>query len=132
MKAISTKTSKGLQVGSKIKCVDNTGAKEVQIISVQGFKGIRRRNPRAGVADVVTCAITKGNQKIMHEVSKAVIVRQRKEYKRPSGIRVAFNDNAAILVQDDYEPKGKEIRGAIAKEVVERFPTIGKIASIII
>ena len=63
---------------------------------------------------------------------RAVIIRQRKEYRRPSGMRVSFEDNAAVLVDDKNEPKGSLIKGPVAKEVVERFPTISKVASIIV
>lgn len=132
MKAISTKITKGVQVGSLLKCIDNTGAKELGIIAVKGFKGVKGRVPKAGIGEIVICSVKKGNQKIKHEVVKAVIVRQKNEYRRPSGIRIKFSDNAAILVDDKFEPRGREIKGIIAKEVVERFPTIGKIASSII
>ena len=65
----------------------------------------------------------------MHQVFDAVIVRQKKEYQRPSGMRVAFEDNAAVLVEENMLPKGSVTRGPIAKEVVQRFSPIGKIAS---
>ncbi len=132
MKAISTRTTKGVMVGSRLKCIDNTGAKQLEVIAVRGFKGIRKRIPRAGVGDVVVCSVKAGNQKIKHEVVRAVVVRQARPYKRASGINVQFSDNAAVLVQENFEPRGKEIKGAVAKEVVERFPAIGKIASIIV
>lgn len=61
-----------------------------------------------------------------------MIVRQRAEYRRKSGMRVSFEDNAAVIVDDNFEPKGTEIKGPIAKEVVERFNAIGKIASIVV
>ncbi|MBW6451817.1 MAG: uL14 family ribosomal protein [DPANN group archaeon] len=132
MKGISTKTVKGLKVGSALKCIDNTGAKMLEIISVRGYRGVRGRQPKAGVGDVVVCAVKKGNQKIAHEVVKAVIVTQRAEYRRSNGIRIKFAENTAILLQDTLEPRGKEIKGIVAKEVVERFPAVGKIARIII
>jgi len=62
----------------------------------------------------------------------AVIVRQRKEFRRPDGLRVKFEDNAAVLINEKLEPRGSEIKGSIAKEVVERFPAIGKIATIVV
>ena len=68
-----------------------------------------------------------------HQVVTAVIVRQRKEYKRADGTRVKFDDNAAIIVDaKTKDPQGTEIRTVIAKEVVERFTSIGKIASIVL
>lgn len=132
MKGITTKPTRGIQVGSELKCIDNSGAKTLEVISVRGFRGIRRRIPRAGVADVVTCSVKKGNEKIVHEVVRAIIVSQRKEYRRANGIRIKFAENCAVLVQENFEPRGKEIKGIIAKEVVERFPAIGKIAATVI
>lgn len=132
LKAISTKVTKGINIGARLNCIDNTGAKQLEVISVKGYKGIRRRTPNAGVGHVVICAVKKGNQKIMHEIVKAVIVRQRRPYRRPNGIHIKFDDNAAVLIDDKLEPRGKDIKGAVAKEVVERFPTIGKISRIII
>ena len=128
MKAISINPTDGLQVGSNVGCIDNTGAKELQIIAVIGYKGIRSRVPKAGVGDVVVCSVKKGSQKLMHEVVRAVIVRQRMPYRRASGIRVKFEDNAAVILDEKNEPKGKEIKGVVAKECVERFSTVGKIA----
>ena len=73
-----------------------------------------------------------GSEKVVHQVHKAVIVRQVKEYKRPNGMSISFEDNAAVLVDDEGNPKGSIIKGPIAREVVERFQTIGKIASIVV
>lgn len=128
MKPISVRMTKGLQSGSYLKCIDNTGAKELKIISVLRYGGVRKRHPKAGVGDIVICSVTKGNQKIMHEVVKAVVVRQSCEYRRPNGVHIKFEDNAAVIVDDRNDPKGKEIKSVIAKEVVERFSTIGKVA----
>lgn len=132
MKAIPTKVSKALPVGAIIKCADNTGAKELQIISVKGFKGTRRTKPAAGVADFVTCRVYKGEEKVRKEIHKAVIIRQRKPYRRPDGMMISFEDNAAVLVSDKGEARGSTIKGPVAKEAVHRFPTIGKIASTVV
>ncbi len=133
MKGISSKVTKNLLVGSRMNCADNSGAKELEIISVRGFKGKRRTKPHAGVASLVRCRVRRGNEKVRHEIFHAVIIRQRKEYRRPDGMRISFEDNAAVIVTDEKgEPKGTLIRGPVAKEVVERFPIIGKQASIIV
>src|SRR3989344_6386998 len=132
MKAISITPTEGLQVGSQINCIDNTGAKVLEIISVMNYRGTRKRLPAAGVGDVVMCAVKKGTQKMVHEVVKALIVRQKRAYRRPSGIRIKFEDNAAVLIDDKEEPKGKEIKGVVAKECVERFSVVGKIARAVI
>ncbi len=132
MKTISTKVTKGIRIGTLLNCIDNTGAKKIEVISVKGFKGTRRKTPQAGIGHVVICTVKKGNQKIMHEIVKAVVVRQKMPYRRPNGTHIKFDDNAAVLVDDKLEPRGKDIKGAVAKEVVERFPTVGKISKIII
>ena len=132
MKAISAKVTKSLRVGSKLNCADNTGAKILQIIAVRGYKGKRRTKPSAGVADVVVCRVYKGTEKVRHQVFKAVVIRQKKEWRRANGIRISFEDNAAIIVDDKFMPKGSLIKGPVAKEVVERFPAIGKLASMIV
>jgi large subunit ribosomal protein L14 len=132
MKAISTKVTKGLPVGATLICADNSGAKVLQIISVRGYKGIRRTKPSGGIASQVNCKVLKGNEKVRHEVHKAVIIRQRKEYRRSDGKRISFEDNAAALVNEKFEPIGSTIKGPVAKEVVERFPALGKIANIVV
>lgn len=132
MKAVKARITKALNVGSYINCSDNTGAKLLQIISVLGYKGVRRRYPKAGVGDVVKCTVKEGDVKIRKQVVNAVIIRQKAEYRRASGIRIKFEDNAAVIVDEKYEPKGSAIRGPVAREVVERFYGIGKIASMVV
>jgi large subunit ribosomal protein L14 len=132
MKAMSSKAVKAIPKGAIINCADNTGAKKLQIIAVMGYKGIRRALPRAGVGSLVLCRVYKGSEKVRHEKLKAVIIRQKKEYKRPDGMSVSFEDNAAIVVDDKLTPKGSLIKGPVAKEVVERFSAIGKVANIVV
>ncbi len=132
MKGIRSKITKGLNVGSYVNCVDNSGATILKIIGVYGYKGKRKRMPKAGLADMVRVSVVEGIPKLKHQKYWAVIVRQRKEFRRVDGLRVKFEDNAAILVNEEGEPTGTEIKGPIAKEVVERFSAIGKIASIVV
>ncbi len=133
MRGVSARVTKSIQLGTRLKCIDNSGVKVLEVIAVRGYKGTKRRLPKAGVGDVVVCRVVKGEEKWRKKVVYAVIVRQRKEYRRLTGERIKFEDNAAVLVnKDTFEPIGTEIRGAIAREVVERFPAIGKIASIVV
>ena len=133
MKAVSASVSKPVQLKTKLLCVDNSGAKELELVAVKTYKGRLRRLQKAGVGDVIICSVKKGKEKMRHEMVYAVIVRQRYPYIRPDGTRVKFQDNAAILVNPkNFEPQGTEIRSVIAKEVVERFSAIGKIASIVL
>jgi len=131
-KGVKARITKALNVGSYVSCVDNTGAKLLQIISVRGYKGSKRRQPRAGVGDVVNCSVKEGDVKIRKQVVTAVLIRQRAEYRRKEGIRIKFEDNAAVLINEDFEPRGTQIKGPVAREVVERFPAVGKIASIVV
>jgi len=132
MKAVRARITKGLPQTSDIVCADNSGAKIVRIISVMGYKGVRRRMPSAGIGDMIKVAIKTGDVKVRHTMSNAVIIRQRAEYRRSDGLHVSFEDNACILTDDMGAPKGTEIKGPVAKEAVERFSTIGKIASIVV
>jgi len=132
MKAVKARITKGIPVGSYINCADNTGAKLLQVISVKGYKGVRRRRPSAGVADLVKVTVKEGDVKIRHQIFDAVIIRQKKEYRRKNGLRVAFEDNAAVLVTEEGEPKGTQIKGPVAKEAVERFTAIGKICTMVV
>jgi len=132
MKAISASITKGMQPGTFVKCIDNTGADLLQIIAVKGYKGVKRRRAKCGVGDVIVAAVKKGVPKMRHEVVEAVIVRQVKEYRRRNGLRICFEDNAAVLINERCEPRGTRLKGPIAKEAVERFSTVGKIASTIV
>jgi len=132
MKAIKSNVTKAIPVGAYIECADNTGAKKLQVISVFTYKGVRRRKPAAGVADLVNCTVKEGTVKWRKQIVRAVIIRQKKEFRRSDGLRVKFEDNAAIMVNEKEEPVGTQIKGPIAKEVVEKYMSIGKIASIVV
>ena len=132
MKAVRANITKALNVGSNLVCADNTGAKIIQIISVFGYKGVKRRQPKAGVGNVVKCTVKAGDVKIRKQVVNAVIIRQKAEYRRRDGLRISFEDNAAVIVDDKFEPKATAVKGPVAKEAVERFSGIGKIASIVV
>lgn len=128
MKPIGSNITRTLDKGAELTCADNSGAKKLEIIGVKARKGRRGRRVKAGVGDQVTVKILKGDQEVKHQVFDAVVVRQSKEFQRPTGRRVEFEDNAAVLVEEGI-PKGSVTRGPIAKEVVQRYSPIGKIAS---
>ena len=132
MKGIKATAKRGLNVGSQILCIDNTGAKIIEIISVMGYKGRRRRQPSAGIAGKVKASVKEGDIKIRKQVVHAVIVRQKKEFRRRDGMRVKFEDNAAVLIDEEGVPRGTEVKGPVAREAIERFSGIGKIASIVV
>jgi len=126
------KRSRGLPVGAYIKCADNTGAKELKIIQVVGYKGRLRRIPAAGVGDMVVVSVKKGKPDMRKKIFRAVIVRQRKPYRRADGTWIQFEDNAAVIVTETGEMKGSAIRGPVAREAAERWPRIASAASIIV
>lgn len=132
MLGVASTIPRSLQIGAQLTVADNTGARIFEIITVKGYRGVRRRRAAAGIGDLVIGTARKGKPEIMHQVLKAVIIRQRKEYKRPDGTRVKFADNACILVDDEGKPKGTEIKGPVAKEVLERWKKIGANAKIVI
>lgn len=134
MKAIRKSNTRGLPIGARIDVVDNSGAREVKIISVKGYKTVKRMLECAGVGDMVTANVTKGKPDMKHTVVRCVIVRQKQEYKRPDGTTIKFESNGAVVLKDEKGsgPKGTIIKGAIAKEVGERFPAVARIASVVV
>jgi large subunit ribosomal protein L14 len=126
------KISRGLPMGSMLKCADNTGARELRLVQVMGYKGKLRRYPSAAVGDKITVSVRHGTPDMRKKIFQAVIVRQRKPYRRADGVWVQFEDNAAVIITPDGEMKGSEIRGPVAKEAAERWPRIASAASIII
>ncbi len=132
MKAITSNVTRVLPIGARLQCIDNTGAREVEIVSVKGYKGVRRRLATAGVGDMIIISVKKGTVDMRKEVMTAVVVRQKKEYRRADGLRVKFEDNAAVIISPEGTLKGSEIRGPVAKEAAERWPSIGSAASTIV
>lgn len=133
MKANRSWVTRALPVGAEVETCDNSGAKIIQIISVTGHKTVRRRLSAAGVGDLVTASVVKGKPDMRKQVVQAIIVRQKKEYRRPDGLRVKFEDNAAIVLKDEKgNPKGTIFKGPIAKEATERWPAVAKLASIVV
>jgi large subunit ribosomal protein L14 len=133
MKGVAARLTKGLNVGSKIFASDNSGARIVRIANVMGGKTKRGRQQYAKIGDWVKVSVREGDPKIVGEVFDAVIIRQKKPYRRKTGERVAFTDNAAALLKDNKgNPKGTQIKGPIAKEAAERWPFLAKISKYIL
>jgi large subunit ribosomal protein L14 len=122
----------GIQVTTKVTVADNSGAKEAIIIGVYGYKGTLRRVPFANVSDLVMVSVRKGTPEVRKQKFKAVIIRQRRPYRRADGTWIAFEDNAVVIVNPDGTPKGTEIHGPVAKEAAERWPKIASLATFII
>jgi large subunit ribosomal protein L14 len=132
MKGIAGRVMRGLPVGARLTCIDNTGAKIVQIMMTVKIHGVHRRTPAAGVGDLVIVTVKKGATEMRRQILKAVIVRQRRPFRRPDGLMVQFEDNAAVLVTDTGETKGTMIKGPVAIEAAERWPKIAALAATIL
>ncbi|MCD6511961.1 MAG: 50S ribosomal protein L14 [Thaumarchaeota archaeon] len=124
--------TRSIPVGAMINCADNTGAKKIQVIQVFGYKGRLRRLPAARVGDLVKVVVKKGPIELRKQTLSAVIVRQKYPIRRPSGLRVMFEDNAAVIVTPEGEVKGTDIKGPVAMEAAENWPRIANLASIIV
>jgi len=108
-----------IQEGTRLKVVDNTGAKIIQCIKVLG--GSKRRYARLGdvIIASVKVALPTGEVK-KKSVVRAVVVRVKKEQKRPDGSTIRFDDNAAVLINKDGSPRGTRIFGPVAYELKEK------------
>ncbi len=132
MKAVSARTTAGLNIGTWLVSADNSGAKMTKIVSVKKSKAKKGKQVCAKIADWVKVSVKKGIPDMKGKVFDAVVVRQKKSYRRLNGERIAFEDNAVAILKDDKgNPKGTQIKGPIAREVMERWPQVAKIASII-
>ncbi len=129
---VKSRTSYGLCNGSRILISDNSGAKIAKIINVDHKKTRQRRLPQATVGDICTVSIKKGKPELRGNVLKAVIIRQKRIFRRIDGTRLCFEDNAGVLVSVEGEPKGTEVRGPVAREAAEVFPRLASISSLII
>nr|AJS11956.1 50S ribosomal protein L14P [uncultured archaeon] len=133
MKAVKANMTRALPLQAEIETCDNSGAKVIKVFSVYGHKTIKGQKPAAGIGDMVLAAVKKGRPDMRKQVVFAIIVRQRREFRRKDGTRVAFEDNAAVVLKDDKgNPKGTIFKGPIAKEVAVRWPAVAKIATVIV
>src|SRR3989344_208887 len=132
MKAISARISKGLNLGAQAVAADNSGAKIVRIVGVKKSKAKKGKQTAAKVADWVKVSVRKGLPDMRGKVFDAVVVRQKKSWRRLTGERIAFEDNAVAILKDEKgNPKGTQIKGPIAREVMERWPTVAKLATLV-
>lgn len=134
MRAVKSNVSKSLPIGANLLVVDNSGAKLLRIITVKSYKTRTKKLMAAGVADLVTGAVKVGDPEMRHKVVQAVVIRQKKEFTRPEGMKTKFEDNAAVILKDIRLglPKGTLIKGPIAKEVAIRWPNVAKIATMVL
>ena len=121
-----------IQQETRLQVADNTGAREIMCIKVLG--GSRRRV--AGLGDVIVCSVKSvipGSEVKKKSIVKAVIVRTKKETRRVDGSYIRFDSNAAVLIDNDKNPRGTRIFGAVARELRDKnFMKIVSLASEVI
>tara|TARA_Y100000817_G_C16796764_1_gene517708 strand:- start:376 stop:741 length:366 start_codon:yes stop_codon:yes gene_type:complete len=107
-----------IQQETRLKVADNTGAKEILCIKVLG--GSKRKYARLGDVIVITVKKTIPGGIKKGEISKAVVVRTRKECRRKDGSYIRFDDNAAVLINNQLEPIGSRVFGPVARELRDK------------
>ena len=132
MRGVPGNVTRGLPRGARMEVIDNTGAKEVEIVMVPKLGGVMKRYPAAGVGDMIIVSVKKGTPEMRRQILYAVIVRQRRPFRRADGIRVAFDDNACVIVTPEGEVKGSMIKGPVAREAAERWARIAATATTIL
>ena len=131
-KAISARATRALNIGSNVLASDNSGARIVRIVSVKHGKSTKKRQQYAKIADWVKVSVRAGKPDMKGQVFDAVVIRQKKPFRRLTGERVYFEDNAVALLKDEKgNPKGTQIKGACAREVMERWSSVAKLASVV-
>ena len=133
MKPITARATRALNIGTYCLAADNSGARIVKIVSVKHGKTSKGRQQYAKLADWVKVSVRAGKPDMKGQVFDAIVIRQKKSYRRLTGERVSFEDNAVALLKDDKgNPKGTQIKGPVAREVQERWPSVAKIAQFVL
>ena len=122
----------GLPVAATINCADNSGGKNLYIISVVGWGARLNRLPSACVGDMVMATVKKGKPDLRKKVHPAIVVRQRKPWRRVDGTFIYFEDNAGVIANVKGEMKGSAITGPVAKECADLWPRVAAAASNIV
>ena len=131
-----SKRARGGRSGTKLKistclptlcvmnCADNTGAKNLYVIAVTMIGARLNRLPSGSVGELFLASVKRGKPELRKKVLPAVIIRQRKAYRRREGYYLYFEDNAGVIVNNRGEMKGSAITGPVAKECAELWPKI--------
>eukprot|EP00339_Tiarina_fusa_P027993 CAMPEP_0117024014 /NCGR_PEP_ID=MMETSP0472-20121206/17874_1 /TAXON_ID=693140 ORGANISM="Tiarina fusus, Strain LIS" /NCGR_SAMPLE_ID=MMETSP0472 /ASSEMBLY_ACC=CAM_ASM_000603 /LENGTH=140 /DNA_ID=CAMNT_0004730319 /DNA_START=21 /DNA_END=443 /DNA_ORIENTATION=+ len=126
------RTSLGLPVAAVMNCADNTGAKNLYVVAVKGIKGRLNRLPSASIGDMVLATVKKGKPELRKKMLAAVVVRQKKAWRRKDGVFIYFEDNAGVIVNPKGEMKGSAVTGPVAKECADLWPRIASNAGTIV
>ena len=118
----------GLNVAAVMNCADNSGAKNLYIVAVKGIGSQLSRLPKAACGDMVLATVKKGKPELRKKVCLAVVIRQKKAWRRREGLWIYFEDNAGVIINLKGEMKGSGITGPVAKECAELWPKIASTA----
>merc|ERR1712241_569023 len=118
----------GLQVASTMNCADNSGAKNLHMIAAKGCGARLNRIPKATPGEMILASVKKGKPELRKKVLLAVVIRQKKSWRRYDGVFLYFEDNAGVIVNEKGEMKGSAITGPVAKECAELWPKIASAA----
>ncbi|GAA5870344.1 60S ribosomal protein L23 [Sporobolomyces salmoneus] len=121
-----------LPVGAVMNCADNSGAKNLYIIAVTRTGARLNRLPAASAGDMVMATVKKGKPDLRKKVHPAIVVRQRKAWRRRDGVFLYFEDNAGVIVNPKGEMKGSAIAGPVAKECADLWPRIASNAGTVV
>ena len=119
-------------VGAVMNCADNTGAKNLYVIAVKRWGSSLNRLPGASTGSMVMCSVKKGKPDLRKKVFPAIMIRQRKPFRRKDGLVLYFEDNAGVIVNPKGELKGSAITGPVAKECADLWPRIASAANSIV
>ena len=132
MQGVKLKMALGLPVGALINCADNSGAKNLYIFAAKRIQAALNRLPAASVGDMVLCTVKKCKPELRKKVLCAVIVRQRKSWRRRDGYFIYFQDNAGVIVSNKGDMKGNSILGPIARECADLWPKLAAAAESVV
>jgi large subunit ribosomal protein L23e len=121
-----------LPVTAVMNCADNTGAKNLFIIAVKGIHGRLNKLPSASVGSMVLATVKKGKPELRKKVIPAIVVRQRKHWRRKDGTFIYFEDNAGVIVNPKGEMKGSGVTGPVAKEAADLWPRVASNAGTVV
>lgn len=129
---IKMRITLALPVGARMNCADNTGAKILYIMAVSRFGARLNRLPAASIGDMVLVTVKKGKPELRKKVMPAVVVRQRKSWRRADGIFICCEDNAGVIVNPKGEMKGSSVSGPVTKECADLWPRVAAHAGAIV
>ena len=129
---IKMRITLALPVGARMNCADNTGAKILYIMAVSRFGARLNRLPAASIGDMVLVTVKKGKPELRKKVMPAVVVRQRKSWRRADGIFICCEDNAGVIVNPKGEMKGSGVSGPVTKECADLWPRVAAHAGAIV